>query len=321
VNDPSVRLGVISTARINEAIMDGARASDRIDVVAVASRELSRATTYAVEHGIERPYGSYDAMLADPDLEAVYISLPNSMHVEWSIAALDAGKHVLCEKPLDRRPNEVERAFDTAERNGLVLMEAFMYRHHLQTFALHELVSSGRLGELRQVRAAFSFTLDDPQDIRLRPELGGGALMDAGCYCVNVVRLLAGEPELVFGREVIGPTGVDLRFAGLLEFPGSVLAEFHCGFDLPYESALEAIGSDATVVVPEPWRCRDPHLELNGERIDVQDADRYQLQLENFAAAIRGEGEPLLGRADTVAQARVIDALYRSSETGTAVTP
>jgi D-xylose 1-dehydrogenase (NADP+, D-xylono-1,5-lactone-forming) len=313
--DGPVRLGVISTARINRSVLNGARESDRVDVIAVASRELARATTYAAEHGIERPYGSYEALLADPDVEAVYISLPNSLHVEWSIRALEAGKHVLCEKPLGRRPADVERAFDVAEEANRVLMEAFMYRHHLQTHALLELVAAGRIGPLRQIRNEFSFTLDDPQDVRLRPELDGGALMDLGCYCINQARLLAGEPHLVFGRQVIGETGVDARFAGLLEFPGRVIAEFDCGFDMPYRSGLEAVGSRASVYVPEPITCRDPHLELDGERIDVPDADRYQLQLENFAAAARGETEPLLGRADAVAQARVIDALYRSAET------
>ena len=319
MDDSPVRLGVISTARINEAILEGARASDRVDVVAVASRELTRATRYAVEHGIDRPYGSYEALLADPDVEAVYISLPNSLHVEWSIRALEAGKHVLCEKPLGRRPAEVERAFDVAEHAGRLLMEAFMYRHHLQTHALLELVASGRIGALRQIRSVFSFRLDNPGDVRLRPELDGGALMDLGCYCISGARLLAGEPLLVFGRQVIGETGVDVRFTALMEFPGRVIAEFDCGFDMPYRSGLEAVGAEASVYVPSPVTCRDPHLEVDGERIDVPDADRYQLQLENFAAAARGETEPLLGRADAVAQARVIDALYRSSETGNAV--
>jgi predicted dehydrogenase len=143
--------------------------------------------------------------------------------------------------------------------------------------------------------------------------------MDVGCYCISGTRLVAGEPELVIGRQVLGETGVDLRFAGLLEFPGGVLAEFHCAFDLPYHSVLEAIGSTGTVLVPEPFLARDPHLELNGERIDVADADRYQLQLENFAAAIHGEAQPLLGRDDAMGQARVIDALYRSAASGEAV--
>jgi D-xylose 1-dehydrogenase (NADP+, D-xylono-1,5-lactone-forming) len=314
-----VRWGVVSTARINTAVLNGARESDRVDVLAVASRDTVRAENYAREHGIERAYGSYDELLADPDVEAVYVSLPNSLHVEWTIRALEAGKHVLCEKPLDRRAAEVERAFDAAERAGRLLMEAFMYRHHPQTRRLREVVADGAIGELRQVRAAFSFTLDDPANVRLRPELDGGALMDVGCYCVSGSRLLAGEPELVFGRQVTGQTGVDVRFAGLLAFPGDVLAQFHCGFDVPYESRLEAIGSDGSVLVPEPFTGRDPHLLLNGERIDVKHLDRYRLELENFGDAIRGEAEPLLGRADAVGQARTIEALYRSAATGEAV--
>ena len=314
-----IRWGLLSTARINTAILNGAHESDSAEVIAVASRDRERALAYAAEHGIERAYGSYPALLGDQDVDAVYISLPNSMHVEWTIWALDAGKHVLCEKPFDRRPDEVERAFDAAARNGCLLMEAFMYRHHLQTYALKQLVASGRIGRLRHIRTAFSFTLDDLEDVRLQPELAGGALMDLGCYCVNASRLLAGEPGLVIGRQIVGPTGVDVRFVGGLEFPEEVTAEFHCGFDLPYESALEAIGSERSVFVPEPWLCRDPHLELDGERIDVQDADRYQLQLENFAAAIRGNAQPLLDRADAVGQARVIDGLYRSATSGAAV--
>jgi len=314
-----MRLGLLSTARINNAILTGARESDAVEVFAVASRDPIRALAYAQEHDIEKAHGSYEDLLRDRDVEAVYISLPNSLHVEWTIRAVEAGKHVLCEKPMDRRPQEVERAFDAAESNGRILMEAFMYRHHLQSHALHELVASGGLGELRQVRAVFSFMIDDPENVRLRPELDGGALMDVGCYCISGARLVAGEPVVVMGRQVVGETGVDLRFAGVLEFPGGVLAEFHCGFDLPYRSGLEAIGSKGSVLVPEPWQCRDPHLEINGERIDVADADRYQLQLENFAAAVRGDAQPLLGRADAVAQARVIDALYRSAESGEAV--
>ena len=314
-----LRWGLLSTARINTSILNGAHESDSAEVIAVASRDRDRAVAYAAEHGIERAYGSYPALLGDPDVDAVYISLPNSLHLEWAMWALDAGKHVLCEKPLGRRPDEVERAFDAAARNDRLLMEAFMYRHHLQTYALKELVSSRRIGELRHVHSAFAFTLDNVEDVRMQPDLDGGALMDVGCYCVNASRLLAGEPERVVGRQIVGPTGVDVRFVGVLEFPGGVTAEFRCGFDLPYEGALEAIGSERSVLVPEPWLCRDPHLEVDGERIDVQDADRYQLQLENFAAATRGNAQPLLGREDAVAQARVIEALYRSAATGAVV--
>jgi xylose dehydrogenase (NAD/NADP) len=315
----AVRWGLLSTARINDALLAGGRQSDRISFVAVASRDLSRAEAYADEHDIERAHGSYEALLDDGDVEAVYISLPNSLHVEWSVRALEAGKHVLCEKPLDRHPDEVVRAFDVAERAGRLLMEGFMYRHHPQTRELERVVADGRIGELRHIRTAFSFTLDDPANVRLRAELDGGALMDVGCYCVSGCRLLAGEPELVFGRQRIGPTGVDIRFTALLSFAADVSAEFYCGFDVPYASDFEAIGSEGSVLVRAPVTCRDPHLELNGERIEVEDVDRYRLELENFSAAIRGEAEPLLGRDDALGQARAIDALYRSAASGAVV--
>jgi xylose dehydrogenase (NAD/NADP) len=314
-----VRWGVLSTARINEAILNGAAQTDTTDVVAVASRDQARADAYAREHGIERAHGSYEALLQDEDVEAVYNSLPNSMHVEWSVRALEAGKHVLCEKPLDRRVEAVERAFDAAERADRLLMEAFMYRHHPQSKKAAELVRGGAIRELRQLRSLFSFTLTDEADVRLDPELDGGALMDLGCYCISMQRLLAGEPELVFGRQRLGGRGVDVGFVGVLQFPGDVFGEFHCGFDLPEGNGLEAIGSMGKLVVPDPVRCRDPHVEVDGERIDVDDVDRYYLQVENFSAAVRGEAEPLLGRADALGQVRTIEALYRSAASGAAV--
>ncbi len=163
---------------------------------------------------IERAYGSYEALLEDPDVEAIYISLPNSLHAEWSIKALEAGKHVLCEKPFSRSPAEVERAFDAAEAADRFLMEAFMYRHNPQTLQLKRLVEDGAIGELRVVRTHFSFTLTDLRNVRMLPELKGGALMDVGCYCVSGQRLLAGEPETVVAQEIPSSTGVDVRFAG-----------------------------------------------------------------------------------------------------------
>jgi D-xylose 1-dehydrogenase (NADP+, D-xylono-1,5-lactone-forming) len=313
-----VRWGLLSTARINQAILNGAAPSERTEIVAIASRDQARADDYARAHGLERAFGSYDALLEDGDIDVVYISLPNSMHVEWSIRALEAGKHVLCEKPLDRRVEAVERAFDTAERAGRLLMEAFMYRHHPQTHKAAELVRDGAIGELRQLRSLFSFTLTDEADVRLDPELDGGALMDLGCYCISMQRVLAGEPELVFGRQRLGGKGVDVGFTGMLQFGEDTFGQFHCGFDLPEGNGLEAIGSKGTLVVPDPVRCRDPHVEVNGERVDVEDVDRYFLQVENFSAAVRGEAEPLLGRADAVGQVRVIEALYCSAASGAA---
>ena len=312
-----VRLGLLSTARINEAILSGAAGTDRVRVDAVASRDAARAEAYAKTHGIERAHGSYDALLDDDDIEAVYISLPNSLHVEWSLRALDAGKHVLCEKPFDRRPERVEQAFDAAEAAGRVLMEAFMYRHHPQTRRLQEIVRSGAIGELRFILGSFIAPISDPENVRMRPELDGGALMDLGCYCVSGARMLAGEPEVVFGQQAEGATGVDVRFAALMRFPGDVLAEIDCAFEMPYGTGLEAIGSEGSAFVQWPWTCQEPAIALKRdgrtEHIEVEDIDRYMLQLQNFAAAVRGEDEPLLGRSDGVGQARALQKLYGSA--------
>ena len=253
----SVRFGILSTARINELVLAGARESELVEVTAVASRDQARAEEYAREHGIPRAHGSYEQLLADPELDAVYISLPNSLHVEWSIKALEAGKHVLCEKPLSRRPDDVERAFDVADRTGLLLTEAFMYRHNPQTARLTELVGSGAIGELCVVRAAFTFTLSDPANVRLAADLDGGALMDVGCYCVSGSRLLAGEPERVFGVATIA-SGVDVQLAGTMSFPGDVVAQFDCGFTLPGRDELEAVGTEGSIFLDDPWHARKP---------------------------------------------------------------
>ena len=321
-----VRWGVMSTARINDDVIRGARKSDRVDVVAVASRDQQRADRYARDNGYPRAYGSYDALLEDPDLEAVYISLPNSLHVEWSIRALEAGKHVLCEKPLDRSPAAVERAFDAAEQADRFLMEAFMWRHHPQTFRLEELVDEGAIGELRLVRSEFSFQLTRLEDVRLRPELQGGSLLDVGCYCVSAARLLAGEPERVYGEQVLSSSGVDVRFAATMRFPGDVLAHFDCAFDLPARGGLEVVGSEGSLVASDPFILGDGRaLELRrggtAERVETGHTNKYQLEFENLSDAIRGRAEPLLGRDDAVGQARALDALLRSAEGGEAVRP
>jgi predicted dehydrogenase len=316
----AVRWGLLSTARINDRILKGAGKSDRVDVVAVASREAARADRYARERGIERAYGSYEELLGDPDVEAVYISLPNSLHVDWTIRALEAGKHVLCEKPIDRRPDRVEEAFAAAERTGRLLMEAFMWRHHPQTLKLAELVEDGAIGDVRLVRASFSFPLERLGDVRLQPELDGGSLLDVGCYCVSAARLLAGEPEVVHGIQTPTPTGVDSRFVGTMRFAGGVLAHFDCGFDLPDRRELEAVGPDGSVFVADPFIIGTRRLELRrGDEVAVFEApkiNKYQLELENLSDAIRGRAEPLLGREDAVGQARALDALLRSAEAG-----
>jgi predicted dehydrogenase len=309
-----VKWGIVSTADINRKVIPGAHASEKVELVAVASRDRAKADAYAREWEIPRAYGTYEALLADPEVEAVYISLPNSLHVEWSIKALEAGKHVLCEKPFTRHPEEVDAAFDTAERTGLLLSEAFMYRHNPQTKWLTDLVAEGAIGELRAIRAAFSFGLYDVDNIRLRTDVDGGALMDVGCYCVSGSRLLGGEPVAVHGEAWVGPSGTDWTFGGLLRFPNDVLATFDCGTALPNRDELEAIGSEGSIFLDDPWHCVNPVIELRRdgdvERIELEREDSYRLELENVSDAIRGEAELLLGREDATGQARTLEALH-----------
>jgi D-xylose 1-dehydrogenase (NADP+, D-xylono-1,5-lactone-forming) len=313
-----VKLGLLSTANINEMLI--AAAPDEVELAAVASRDGDRAKAYASEHGIPRSHGSYEALLADDRLDAVYISLPNRLHHEWTMKALAAGKHVLVEKPYSRRPHEVEEAWDAAADGGLVLMEAYMYRHHPQAAKARALVDDGAIGRLRAIRSTFSFQLRDRSNIRMLADLDGGALMDVGCYCVSGSRLLAGEPVHVFGEQVLGPTGVDVDFHGTLRFPHDVVAQFDASFSLPKRQRLEAVGEEGTLVVEAPWRADwGGSVLVNDEAVPVDEADSYRLELTNFAAAVDGRAEPLLGREDALAQARTIDALYRSAGSGKTV--
>jgi D-xylose 1-dehydrogenase (NADP+, D-xylono-1,5-lactone-forming) len=319
----TVQWGLLSTAHINDKFLEGLAQSRDCAVVAVASRDRARAERYASERGIARAYDSYERLLADPAIDAVYISLPNSLHLEWTSRALEAGKHVLCEKPLSRREADVRAAFDVAERHDRLLMEAFMWRHHPQTARVAELVRSGAIGRLRVVRAAFSFHFEDADDVRLSASLDGGALMDVGCYCVSAARLLGGEPELVSGTQVRGGDGVDVTFSGWMRFPGDVIAHFDSGLILDDRFDLEVVGEDASLFVRDPWHCVTPGIELRRahvvERIEVPSGNPYRLEAENLAAALRGETTPLLGRADAEGQARAIEALYASADAGAPV--
>ena len=318
-----VKWGILSTAHINRLVIPPARESPKVDLVAVASREQTRAEEYARQWEIPRAYGSYAELLADSEVEAVYISLPNNLHCEWSIRAVEAGKHVLCEKPMSRRARDVEEAFEAAGRADRILMEAFMYRFNPQTKRLRELVDQGAIGDLRVIRACFSYAMYDTENIRLRTDVEGGSLMDVGCYCVNGSRLLGGEPEVVFGQQLIGPSGTDWVFTGTLRFPDEVFALFDCGTALANRDELEAIGTEGSLFLDDPWHVDEPGIELRRdgqvEQIELPYENSYGLELENLSDAIRGEGEPLLGRDDAVGNARAIEALFASAERGEAV--
>ena len=317
----TLRLGLLSTADINEKLVAGARRAESVEVVAIGSRDPSRARTQAGELGVPRALGSYEEVLEDPGVDAVYIALPNSLHVEWSVRALEAGKHVLCEKPMSRHPEEVERAFDAADAAGRVLAEAFMWRHHPQARRLRELAPE--VGDVRLVRATFSFPLPPEENVRWNASLDGGALMDVGCYCVSGARFLLGEPTQVTAQGVGGD--VDARVVGTMAFASGALAHFDCGFDLSFRDELEVVGERGALFLDDPWHSRKAAIDVRAadgteETVEVEEADPYGCELEDFARACAGEVlEHPFGRADALGQARVIAALYEAADSGRAV--
>jgi predicted dehydrogenase len=299
-----IRIGLLSTARINGAIL-GARSADApFSVDAVGSRDAVRAQAYAREHGIERAHGSYEALLADAELDAVYIALPNALHHEWTLRALAAGKHVLCEKPYTRRPAEVDEAWDEAERRGLVVTEAYMWRHAAQTRLLRDLLP--RVGEVRAVDAVFTGTLERADDPRWNADLGGGALLDLGCYCVSAARLVLGEPGSVHGEARLRG-GVDEHFSGLLRF-GDVVATFQCGFTSALVNRIEVIGSSGVLRVPQAFVDPPGLVLLDGEEHRVEPGNHYRAELDDFCAAIRGERSVMVDRAEMRGQAMALSA-------------
>jgi predicted dehydrogenase len=305
-----LRLGLLSTAAINGAIL-GARAADApFEITAVGSRDAARAQAYARANGIERAHGSYDELLADPELDAVYVALPNALHHEWTLAALRAGKHVICEKPYTRIPEQVDEAWDLAEERGLVLTEAYMWRHARQTRLLRDLLP--KIGELHAIHATFTARLQRADDPRWSRELGGGALLDVGCYCVSAARLVAGgEPRTVHG--VAHARGeVDGRFAGTLEFAG-VTATFQCSLVSPLLDTIEAVGDEGVLRVPNAFVNPPGVVLLNGEEHRVDGGNHYRDELDDFCAAVRGERGVLIDREEMRGQARVLDALLRSA--------
>ena len=305
---PPIRLGLLSTANINGAILGAAGDGAPFSVDAVGSRDAARARAYANEHGIARAHASYDELLADPDLDAVYIALPNSLHHEWTMRALAAGKHVLCEKPYTRFPKKAEEACDEAERRGLVLSEAYMWRHASQTLLLQDLLP--RVGEVRAVTAVFTATLGRDNDPRWDARLGGGALLDLGCYCVSAARLVLGEPDHAHGEARVR-NGVDEHFAGVLRF-GEVCATFQCGLTSALVNRIEVIGADGVLEAPSAFVAPPGVVLLDGEEHRVEPNDHYRAELDDFCGAIRGERSVLIGRAEMLGQALALQALALS---------
>ena len=317
-----LRWGVISTANIGRVAVNPAiQASSNGELVAVASRDRSRANAFASQWRIPRSYGTYEGLLEDDGIDAVYIPLPNSLHREWTIRAAEAGKHVLCEKPLAVGAAECLEMADAARAHGVKLMEAFMYRFHPRTERVLEMVRSGALGSLEMIRSAFTFRLNRPDNIRLDPDLGGGSLMDVGCYCVNVSRTVAGaEPVEVQALSTPAPSGVDARMVGTLRFADGLFAQFDSALTMERREVYEVAGTDAWLHVPAsflPGKAPVSFFEhrSGGEVVEhaVPGADEYQLMVEHFADCVLSDREPRYGADDAAASMRVIEALYASA--------
>ena len=319
-----LRWGLLGTARINRALMPPLRASTRNELVAVASRTVERAEAYAREWAISRAFGSYEAMLADPGVDAIYISLPNSLHAEWTIKAAQAGKHVLCEKPLAVSVEEVDAIEAAARRAVVVVTEAFMYRHHPLTLKVKELVDDGAIGDVRLVRGSFTFNLTRQIDVRLDPSLGGGSIWDVGCYPISYARyVIDAEPIEAFGWQVSGPSGVDEMFAGQLRFGAlrDVYAQFDSGFRAPFRTHLEIVGSEGTIQLPRPFKPGlDEHILLrygDDERtLSVPGQELYTGEIEDMADAVLRGKAPRVSLADSRGNVAAIVALLRSARDG-----
>ena len=317
--------GLLSTARINRALITPLRASKRNQLLAVASRTQESAEKYAHEWKIPRAHGSYEALLADPEIDVVYISLPNHLHAPWTIKAVEAGKHVLCEKPLALSVEEVDAVQSAARRHERVVMEAFMYRHHPQTLKVQEVVKSGTLGPLKLIRGSFSFALSREGDVRLDPAMGGGSIWDIGCYPISYARTVVGAAPLdVFGWQVIGPTGIDDTFVGQMRFDHDLLVQFDSSFVIPFHAFMEIVGSEGTLNIPRPFKPEtDEKIYLTrGEKtetIKVKGQELYIGEVENMADAIMLGQEPRISLNDSRVNVAVICALLESARTGKVV--
>lgn len=314
--------GFLSTARINEALIPPLHASKRNRLLAVASRSASTADAYARKWNIPRAFGSYNELLNDPEIDVIYNPLPNHLHAEWTVKALRAGKHVLCEKPLALSLAEVDAIAAAARETGKIAAEAFMYRHHPQTLKVKEIVSSGRLGSLRLIRGAFSFTLTREDDIRLRKETGGGSIWDVGCYPISYARYLAGDnPQKVYGEQILGPGGVDEVFFGQMHFSDDIHAQFDSGFKLPSRQFMEVVGTEGSLNIPLPFKPNlkeELYLTRNGrtETIKIRGQELYIGEVEDMADAILVAGTPRVSLADSRGNTAAILALIESARTG-----
>ncbi|MFQ3565888.1 MAG: Gfo/Idh/MocA family oxidoreductase [Aggregatilineales bacterium] len=318
-----VRWGILSTARIGEKrVIPAIRKSSNGVVAAVASRTLERAQAFAARLQIPVAYGTYEELIAAPDIDAIYISVPNSEHAKWSIRCAEAGKPTLCEKPLASNADEAARMVAAFAERNVLFAEAFMYRFHPQHQRVKALIAMGAIGEPHVINATFSFPVTSENNIRLQKDLAGGALMDVGCYCVNVMRFLTGEePEGAAAFARFGErSGVDEVIAGVLRFPSGIVGHFDASLRSQRTHCYEVRGSEGRLVVPEAFVNYDSDTVIRHWRGDsyqeyvIPEADHYQLMVEDFANALLNNRPPAFPPADAIANMRVIDRLIASAQ-------
>jgi D-xylose 1-dehydrogenase (NADP+, D-xylono-1,5-lactone-forming) len=328
-----LRWGILGTGNIASQFAKGLSASQRGSAAAVGSRQQKSADEFARNHAIPRTFGSYESLIADPEIDAIYNSLPNAFHADWTIRALKAGKHVLCEKPLAMNAPEAEEMFAVARKTGRILVEAFMYRSHPQTLALLETVRGGAIGPLRLIRTSFCYrTRSITGNVRFQRTLGGGSLMDIGCYCINFARLFAGaEPTSIHAIANFHSTGVDDQAAGTMVFPNNIVSSFTCGMSLHADNTAYLCGEEGFIEVPVPWK---PSADIakfiitrgNEPKMDkpkstappprevrtIENAgDMYAIEADDFAASVLDAQPPRITREDSIGNMRVLDEMRR----------
>jgi predicted dehydrogenase len=330
-----LRWGILGTGNIARQFSEGVIASDRGMLTAVASRAAESASVFARTHQIPTHYGNYESLLIDPQVDAVYNSLPNSLHHRWTVAALEAGKHALCEKPFAVNTAEAQEMFDVARKHGRLLVEAFMYRSHPMTRSVQDAVAGGVIGDLKFIRTSFCYrTTKIAGNVRFDPALAGGGLMDVGCYCISFSRLFAGcEPLSVQGSAHFHETGVDDLVTATMEFPNGILASFACGMCAHADNTATLCGTEGYIEIPIPWKPPAPEctyiiargtppkmdgpVKIGGpsprETVRVRvDGELYGIEADAFAGCVLDGNQPWVTAADTLGNMRVLDQLRDS---------
>lgn len=319
----TLRWGLLSTAQINRRLIPAIRANRKSALTAVGSRDATRAEAYARQWSIPHAHGSYEALLANPEVDAVYIGLPNSLHAEWTLAAIEAGKHVLCEKPFVLAPEDVDRIARAAVAREIVVCEGLMYRHEPLTTRAVRLAREQAVGPARTISAGFTYQQGRDGDVRLDSALGGGSLWDIGCYAVSYARLLAGEePTEVFGWADWTASNIDDRFTGMMRFPSGVIATVHCGFRSAYRTWIELSGQDGVMRIQNPYKPGSREdIELHRQDVTRKVAVEGSLELfvreiADFVATVQEGRPPVITLEESRGNAAALQALYESARAG-----